>query len=533
MVQVFHRPLSRRAFLGGVAAAAALFSSTALTPALLAAPPVAGPFDFDSFSARMKELAASEHQPPELLSSEFYKGLDYDGYRRVQFDVRKARWREDDHGYQVHAFPMGWLFQEPVAAYEIVDGTAQPFEWSSDDFDFHFESSEQQAATEAPFPGIAGFRLNYPLNRPEVADELVSFLGASYFRALGRGNIYGLSARGLLINSWREGPEEFPRYSEFYLERPTESGPLTLYAALESPSVTGAYRFVIDPASADRQETVMEVTARLYFRSDIPELGIAPLTSMFLFAETNRASFDDYRPQVHDSDGLFFEAADGTRSWRPLNNTTTLGNSFFWDTNVKAFGLYQRDRDFETYQDAGAHYERRPSLRVEPAGDWGEGLVRLIEIPSRLEADDNIAAFFIPATPVVAGDEREFSYRLSWGNLSPDPEEPLAYVSSTRAGQGGVSGVANTLSLRKFVVDFMGGELGGMEPGTEFDIEATASAGTIQSTTFSRVESNGAWRLVLDVETAGQSLIELKAAISLEGRPLTETWLYQWRGETT
>ena len=184
-----------------------------------------------------------------------------------------------------------------------------------------------------------------------------------------RDSIYGLSARGLAINSWQSGPEEFPRFSAFWLERPSEGRPLVAYASLEGPSVTGAYRFEITPASDAAQETAIDVTARLFFRADIGEIGIAPLTSMFLFAETNRSSFDDYRPQVHDSNGLIIERDGGEVFWRPLNNTPGIGNSYLWENNPRAFGLYQRDRSFETYQDAGAHYERRPSARVEPVGD--------------------------------------------------------------------------------------------------------------------------------------------------------------------
>lgn len=523
-------PLRRRTFVQGLFASA-LLASTALSGPARAATPMSGAFDFESFSNRMRDLAAGPYVAPEPMASPFYEGLDYDGYRRVQFNPKKAKWLDSPAGYQVHGFPMGWLFKEPVTVFEIVDGDAHSIAFGAEDFTYFFEGEKRQEAAAAPFPGVAGMRINYPLNQPDKADELVSFLGASYFRALGRDNIYGLSARGLLINSWRDGPEEFPRFSEFYLEKPKDKGPLTLYAALESPSVTGAYRIVIDPASESRQETVMEVTARLFFRADVAELGIAPLTSMFLFAETNRAAFDDYRPQVHDSNGLLFEPATGERFWRPLNNTPALGNSYLWDSSIKAFGLYQRGRDFETYQDAGAHYERRPSLRVEAIGDWGEGSVRLIEIPSRLEADDNIAAFWIPAGPIAAGDEREFSYRLTWGDLKPDPNDVLAHVAETRTGQGGVSGVENATTLRKFVIDFAGGDLARMAPDSKFDIAATISAGTITSTSFSRIEANGMWRLVLDVDTIGQSVIELRASVSTGGKALTETWIYQWRGE--
>lgn len=509
---------------------AILLSTTALSVA--AASPVRGKFDFDSFTERMKALAVAPYAPPAPIGSSFYGGLDYDGYRRVQFDTARAKWARDDIGYEVHGFPMGWLFKEPVSVFEIVDGDSHSIAFGKDDFSYHFGPDLKDEAEAAQFPGVAGFRINYPLNRPEVADELVSFLGASYFRALGRNNIYGLSARGLLINSWLNGPEEFPRFSEFYLEKPqAPEAPLTIYAALDSPSVTGAYRFVIHPPTAERQATIMDVTARLFFRSNIAELGIAPLTSMFLFAETNRTGFDDYRPQVHDSNGLLFETSAGERFWRPLNNAAALGNSYLSDTGPNAFGLYQRDRDFETYQDAGAHYERRPSLRVEPSGDWGAGFVRLIEIPSRLEVDDNIVAFWVPSEPAKAGDSREYKYRLLWGDLLPDPAAPLAYVSATRMGQGGISGVVNADTLRKFVIDFAGGELATLPDDTEFEISAAVSAGTVQSSTFSRIAANGHWRLVLDVDTAGQSVIELNARIGANGKPLSETWIYQWRGE--
>lgn len=529
----FHNPRpSRRAFLTGATAFLALLSaSTAMTRSVFAAPPMSGAFDFESFTARMRDIAAQPYQTPALIQSEVYENLNYDGHRRVQFDTKKARWLGDEHGFQIQAFPPGWLFKEPVTVYEITEGDSHPFAFDSSDFIYHFDDkAEREAIETAEFPGIAGFRVNYPINTPELADELVAFLGASYFRALGRGNIYGSSARGLLINSWRDGPEEFPRFSEFYLERPRGDGPMTLYAALESPSVTGAYRFVISPANPEQQETVMDVTARLFFRKDIAEVGIAPLTSMFLYAETNRSDFDDFRPQVHDCSGLVVEPEAGLPMWRQLNNNPSLGNSFFWDANMKAFGLYQRNRDFESYQDAGAHYERRPSMRVEPTGNWGQGQVRLIEIPSRSETDDNIAAFWIPNEAPKAGEAREYGYRLIWGDLLPKDDAELAHVVETRIGQGGVSGVENAVTLRKFVIDFAGGRLPDLSPDTLFEVDASVSAGEITSSAFFPIEANGLWRLVLDVETVGQNLIELKASIGAGGEPLTEAWLYQWRG---
>jgi glucans biosynthesis protein len=522
---------NRRAVLLGTGAAILLLSSTSLTRSAFAQDEaeVEFAFDFESFSARMKDLAATPFEPVTFELPESFNGLDYDDYRRIQFRPDHGVWAALGIGYQVHAFHPGWLFKEPVKLFELKEGTAKPVIFGSADFDYHDGAVEEAVAGET-FPGVAGLRINYPLNEPGKNDELVTFLGASYFRALGRNNVYGLSARGLLMNSWLDVPEEFPRFSEFYVERPAAADqPLTVYAALESPSVTGAYRFVITPASDAAQETVMEVTARLNFRSDVKELGIAPLTSMFLFADANRGDFDDYRPQVHDSNGLLIERETGEVMWRALNNSPALGNSYLWENNPRAFGLYQRGRDFETYQDAGAHYERRPSLRVEPIGDWGQGSVRLIEIPAKLEADDNIGAFWIPSEPVLAGQSREFGYRLVWGDLNPDPEGKLAYVAETRSGQGGVSGVENEVSLRKFVVDFMGGDLSQYTNENLPDVVATVSGGVAQHTALSRIDANGAWRLVFDVETDGTAPLELRAYLIGSGHQLTETWLYQWR----
>jgi len=526
-----HR-LGRRAFLRMAAASAALLSSTALTSAVLAQDEQPEPeaFDFDVLTERMRALAASPFDAtvPELPP--FYAALNYDSYRQVQFDGKRARWLDNNSGFQVHAFAMGWLFNQPVGVFEVADGMAAPFGFSNDDFLFYEEDMEAEAKSQ-PFPGIAGVRLNFPLNQNDKMDELVSFLGSSYFRALGRGNIYGLSARGLAINSWGSGPEEFPRFSNFWLERPTEGKPMVMYASLEGPSVTGAYRFEILPATPDRQETAMDITARLFFRADIDQIGVAPLTSMFLFAETNRSDFDDYRPQVHDSQGLIVERSEDEVFFRPLNNTPALGNSYLWENNPIAFGLYQRDRDFAIYQDAGAHYERRPSARIEPVGEWGQGHVRLIEAPSRLEAEDNIVAFWIPSDPIKAGQEREFHYRLIWGDLNPRDDAKLAHVMETRAGQGGVSGVQNDPKLRKFVIDFAGGELTDMDPEAKLDVVATASSGDIVSTAFSRIEANGAWRLAIDLMLADEATVELSAHVASSGRTITETWLYQWRGQ--
>lgn len=521
-------PLTRRSFLAAGSGLALLLATTALPRRGWGqeVAPAAAPqqFSFDLLTARMRDLAAAPHVPPVTAPS-FLDDFKYDDYRLIRFRPDRARWPEEDSLFRLHAFSMGWLFKEPVLLFEVSGDQATPMPISTDDFEYLNELATR-IPEHAEMPGVAGFRLHHPLNRPDVWDELVAFLGASYFRALGRGNAYGLSARGLGINTGlSSAPEEFPRFSQFYIERPTAfRETITVYAALESVSVTGAYRFVITPGA----ETVMEVTARLFFRTDVEQLGVAPLTSMFLFSEKNRAQFDDYRPNVHDSDGLRIVRADGDIIWRPLNNPVRLAGSYFGEESPRAFGLHQRDRDFQNYQDPSAHYERRPSLDVEPIGNWGRGTVRLFEIPTDLEINDNIVAFWIPEGPVLAGEEREFAYRLRWGSLSPDEGDPRAWVAETRSGVGGVSGVEATEGKRKFVVDFRGGLLAGLGADAAVDAVTSVTGGTIETQVLVPIPETGTWRLVLDVAADPGATVELGAHVAGFGRKLTEQWLYQW-----
>ncbi|HBD90563.1 MAG TPA: glucan biosynthesis protein D [Gemmobacter sp.] len=519
--------LSRRSLILAAGSTAALAAAGLGMPLRAQDAPVpAAPqqFSFDLLTEQMRSKAGEAYAVPEKIGG-FFAGLKYDDYRLVSYNPERARWREDEGSqFQLHAFPMGWLFAEPVAMYQVESGVAAEMPFTTDDFRFLNELAAKVPAGEK-MPGVAGFRLHYPLNRLDVMDELVAFLGASYFRALGQGSGYGLSARGLALNTATDTAEEFPRFSAFWIEKPQPGArEAVVYAALESPSVTGAYRFVIRPGL----ETVMEVTARLFFRADVAQLGIAPLTSMYLYSERNRHKFDDYRPQVHDSDGLRITRADGDVLWRPLNNPPRLAGSHFGEASPRAFGLHQRDREFMNYQDAEAHYERRPSLEVEPIGDWGRGAVRLVEIPSDLEVNDNIVAFWTPEQPAKAGDSREFAYRLRWGNLPVEDRDDMGWVLETRSGIGGVSGVEQAEQIRKFVVDFTGGPLDPLPADSEVEPMVTVHGGEITAQSIQRVWGSDIWRLALDVKAEEGATVELVAHLAGYGRKLTETWLYQW-----
>ncbi len=515
--------ISRRALMA-TAAAAWMMPRRADATAPMAE---GAPFSFDLLTDWMRARAAEPYDAP-LPPDGFLGALTYDDYRNIRFRPDAARWQGPGEMFQLQAFHTGWLFGEPVQLLDVSGGTVQPMPFSTDDFRYDNGLADRVPA-HASLPGVAGFRLHTPLNRPDVMDELVAFLGASYFRALGQGSAYGISARGLALNTGTGRAEEFPRFTAFYLERPAAGATeIVLSAALESESVTGAYRFVIRPG----RDTEMDVTARLFFRADVEQVGVAPLTSMFLYDDTNRAAFDDYRPRVHDSNGLRLQLRGGDVLWRALNNPVTMADTWL-SGDVARFGLLQRGRDFGTYQDAEAHYERRPSLEVEPLGDWGKGAVRLVELPTDLEVNDNIVAFWVPeAKGAAAGQTMEFAYRLYWGDLAAADPEAMATVIATRAGGAGVSGVKNPEDARKFVVDFAGDLLANLPEDAALAPVITLSAGEILAQSLERLDTPGVWRLVVDVTAPGEAVVELTAHLAGFGRKLSETWLYQWKHAT-
>ena len=525
-----HAHPSRRAALRGALGLALATVATRLpadeaSGARAGADPLAAweAFDFDVLTDRMRLAATRDHAPRPGLGAP-WNDLDYDEYRRLAFDTDRARWAGPKSDWQLHAYAPGWLFGEAVEIHEVVDGRARPLRFGFEDFRVNGAALAERLADEA-FPGIAGFRLNTPLNAPGRFDEVVSFLGASYFRALGQGNVYGLSARGLAVNTAIGGEEEFPAFTAFWLNRP---GPgddaVTFCAALESPSVTGAFRFALRPGAT----TEIDVEARLFPRRDVGQLGIAPLTSMYLFGPGDRGRFDDFRPAVHDSDTLVVSSAAGDVA-RPLANPPRLGNSYIGTRSPRTFGLAQRGRRFEDFLDAEALYERRPSLMVEPLGDWGRGAVRLIEIPSDLEVNDNIVAFWVPDAPARAGDALRFAYRMHWGATPPGALPQTAHVLRSLAGKGGVSGVDEDNGHRKFVIDFSGGDLAEPFDGEGIIPRVTASGGTVGETVLSRIDPSGVWRLVIEVAAPEGAVVELRADLAHGDAPLTETWLYQWQ----
>ena len=489
----------------------------ALLSLVLAVPRVAHALGFDDVAKRARELAETPYRPPVSQLSPELRDLDYDAYRDIRFRPDHALWRAEKLPFELMFFPTGRGFQDAVRINTIEPGGVKRFEADPAMFDFGANKIPPQKLRGL---GFAGFRAHYAINRPGHKDEVVVFLGASYFRAVGQNQIYGLSARGLAVDTAAASGEDFPRFSEFWIERPRPGATtLTIYGLLDSKRVTGAYKFVVAPGA----ETVMTVNSRVFPRDGAAKLGFAPLNTMYAFGE-NQPGHDDYRPEVHDSDGLSVQTGEGEWIWRPLVNPKRLLVTSFATTNPRGFGVMQRDRSPASYEDPEALYERRPSLWIEPVGAWGKGRVELVQIPTPDETNDNIVAYWVPEQAPVVGKSFDFGYRMRWQMVGQVPAGK-GWVVQTRRGRGYVRQPDGDLN---FVVDFDGPALRALAADTK--LEAAVEVGSnaeLRERNLFRNPVSGAWRMTVRVKRADASKpIELRAAIKQAANTLTETWSY-------
>jgi glucans biosynthesis protein len=483
-------------------------------------------FDFAGLKKHARAIAAQAYRPPPSTLPEPIAHLNWDQMQAIRFKGAHALWRNEAVNFRIQFFHLGLYNKVPVKMFEVVDGRARPLPYDRALFDYGDSGVDGQKLPASL--GFAGFQL---LFHTDWKRDVAAFQGASYFRAVGGSRQYGMSARGLAIDCGLPKPEEFPIFTAFWFERPQPGATsMTLYALLDSPSVSGAYRFTIAPG----ETLTMDIDAAIYPRRPIEHLGIAPLTSMFLCGENDRRVSADFRPEIHDSDGLALWTGAGERIWRPLVDPTVVRLNSFFDDNPRGFGLLQRDRNFDHYQDDGAFYDRRPSVWVEPkpspAGKgWGRGSVQLVEIPTPDETFDNIVAFWHPAESPQPQQELAFAYRLSWG-AKPPVQSPLATVRATRTGIGGVVGQPRKHYSRRFVVDFAGGELASLSADAKVEPVIHASRGTIEIPSARPLTAISGWRAIFDLRPTDTSTepIDLRLYLRSAGRPLTETWLYQW-----
>lgn len=524
--------MQRRQFLKHAGTAFTALGLPALPLQLLAADRAVGlrrlgrpqPFDYAWLKGRARALAEAPYQSHKRTLPAPVEALDWDQYQSIRYRQDHALWADAPGKFQAKFFHLGLYFHTPVRMYDVVDGKAQELAYDPAAFDYG-----KSGLRHAHLPkdlGFAGFRLN---TRADTERDFAAFLGASYFRAVGKEGQYGQSARGLAIDTGSGGPEEFPDFIAYYLEQPAaDSDTVVVYGLLDSPSVAGAYRFAITNGDV----LLMDVDAALYPRRTIERLGIAPCTSMYQYGENDRRMAWDWRPEIHDTDGLQLWTGSGEWIWRPLLNPRQLRFNMFVDDNPRGFGLLQRDRDFDHYQDDGVFYDRRPCLWVEPKSGWGRGSVQLVEIPTVDETFDNIVAFWNPAEKPQAGQELLYGYRLYWGAQAP-ASSPLAHCVNSFTGLGGVVGRKRHYFSWRFAVDFAGGELAALAKANDLKVEAVLqlSRGKAEIVSARPLHEIHGYRAMFDVVPPDESTQQIDIRLYLrgaDGRPLTETWLYQW-----
>lgn len=510
--------------LVGMVGAAA--SSAQAQPATSPAPASDAPTETHSFE-QVIELAKNRAQSADNAEQLKLRGpfadLDYDRFRGIRF--RRAADPIADSGSQfgIDLLPPGGFYKDRVSIYLVKGGIAREIAFDPTVFDFdphYFDPDNLELGDDARRElSWSGFRLRFPINNPDVMDEFAVFQGASYFRAVARDTLYGLSARGLALNTGGPEGEEFPRFTRFWIYQPeAEARSIRIEALLESASLTGAYAMEIMPGA----ETVFVIKSSLFPRRDITHFGIAPLTSMYYFSPSRRANIDDYRNAVHDSEGLAMHTGHGKRLWRPLNNPPTLQFSAFQDEAPKGFGLFQRKRSFHDYQDAEARYDKRPSAWVIPHGNWGRGHLSLIEIPVNNEFNDNIVAFWSPSTPLRSGERADFNYDLVW-SMQGSSQPARARVVASRSGQ-----TVNNPATFTVTVDFAAEE-GAMPDPATLHLDVQASAGEIRASHLARLPDSGHLRAAFEYAPAKKENAELQLRLNdSSGQQIAESWYYRW-----
>jgi glucans biosynthesis protein len=517
--------LSRRQVLRSAATLAAVVASMrqGLLPSMAEASELyieKQPFTEDYVRKLAEALAQKPWEDVRIAMPPGWEQVTYDQYRDIRFNPDKSFWKGDQHQFSFDLFHSGFLFTAPVDVHVVENDQTARINYDPNLFVFGPLAPKTDGKTDMHY---AGLRLRYPINSQEYNDEFVVFQGASYFRGVGKGLLYGLSARGLAIDTGQPKGEEFPMFRDFWVRRPDPAATtIVVEALLDSPSITGAYKFSIKPG----EDTQMDIEAVLFPRRDISHVGIAPMTSMFLLDQLSHP-VEDYRPAVHDSDGLMMQTGAGEWLWRPLANPKTLQVSAFQDMSPRGFGLMQRKRNYRDYLDLESHYERRPSLWAEPIGDWGPGAVELYEIPTLLETNDNIVAFWQPKEMLKQGQSYSYVYRLHWcANWPTDINLPLGRTVFSGAGVD-PNYSANPPSydpdLKLYVIEFAGGDLEG-----DITADVTASSGEISQVHLQKNNVEKTTRLSFEHNVNGVDISEIRAVLKRGDKKASETWLFRW-----
>ncbi len=478
--------------------------------------PDSQPFSEDLLDAFARRRADEPYKAPEKRVDEALAGITYDQYSRaIVYKEDQAIWRKDDGPFWLEPYhTAGAIFAFPVELFSIEAGRAVRIPYSAPAFEFNPPAKQPTTAAQSDF---AGFHALAQLEKQGVFRDFLSFLGATNFRAIAAGQVFGVTARALAINTGQTGGEDFPLFRSFWIERPRPvDQSLVVHALLDSVSAVGRFKFTATPG----YDTVIETEAVIYPRRRIPYAGIAPIASRFFFGPGVPPKRRDYRPRVHDSEALCILNGAGEQIWRPLLNPERLQFSVFLDKGPKGFGLIQKERSFASYQDIDQQFEKRPSLWIEPLGDWGEGSIDLIELPAPEEINENIVCFWRPKDGLGPGIGHRFRYRMHWCWNAPI-EKKKATVQQTRVGEAKTGEIA-------FVVDFANTELCDSCSGAAIMTNVTASAGEVRNARLSAGPATGTQRLRFEYAPSGGDPADLRAQLVVDGKAVSETWIFRW-----
>ena len=474
-------------------------------------------FAFEDVVARARQLAAGPYQPP-VETPRFMREIGYDQYRGIRHQAQHNLWRDTHSRFQVSPVMPGNVYTRMVPINEVTGRDVRRLAFRKEHFTFDEVELEQRIPNDL---GYAGFELSYSLDRHNIDDKFLVFAGGSYFRGIGKGGQWGLSVRGAAIDTGLASGEEFPDFIEFWLVRPRpRASRMTVYALLNSPRLTGAYKFLISPGASTR----LDVSAVLFTRDRIEQLGIAPLTSMYFYGENTPRPHDAWRPEVHDSDGLLVQDGSGDWIWQPLLNPSKI--TFHNFSAGSEFGLLQRDTRFASYEDAETNYHRRPSAIVRLEQGFEPGRILLVQLPTKNEFLDNIVAFWSLPGPVDGGTKLDLKYRLSFGGPTI-AQTRLGRVVNTFVGRD-VIDASSMAGQYRFIVDFTGARLDQLNADAPLAAAISSDQGTtILEHQLERVDATGFWRLSILAQAGADKPLALRSSLNINGRQLTEVWSYE------
>ena len=478
-------------------------------------------FTFDDVIRKAKMLAKAPYQAPEPVTK-FMREISYEAFRGIQFNPARSLWRKNQSNFQVMFLVPGLNYTHPVKLHVIEAEGPRPLTFKKNDFVYSDPEVEKRVPADV---GLAGFKLTFPLNQKKEQNQFLVFVGASYFRAVGKDNAFGLSGRGLAIDTGLPSGEEFPTFTEFWLVRPSpDAKDMVVYGLLDSTSLSGAYQFTIFPGNP----TKIKVKTQLFPRKNIQLLGVAPLTSMFFYGENTPRPPGEWRREVHDSDGL--QIHDGISNewiWRPILNPSSLEMDFFSSKKIQGFGLLQRDGKFSNYEDLSARYDKRPNAWVEMQGEWGQGKVVFVQLPTADETNDNIVAFWTPQAPVTSKTPLKLAYNVSFGKANIT-QNPMGTAVNTFIGDGNRIGGGNAPNAYRVIIDFTGGPLSKLSSNAPINGQVTAlEGGEILEHFVEYHEQIKGWRLSILARPARNKPLNMRAFLNTDSTTLTETWTYR------